>query len=97
MANTIKDIISNSGLERSGIYVFSKGKSLELIAACEREKVDILGIDAFIIIGNTTQPSLENSIDFTALGRNYKGTYEEAKNFLNNQPDELYFEVITES
>jgi hypothetical protein len=82
-------------IERAGLYLYSRKNAIAFVMACRKEKVRLLGIDGFIITSNSTQPSMNNSIDFSSSF--FKGdVYDEAIVFLEIQPDELFFEIVFE-
>jgi len=54
-----------------------------------------LGIDGFFISEMATQPSLEDSIDYSTTLPN-ACVYENALEFVEERDDNLYFEIICE-
>ena len=81
-------------IERAGLYLYSRKNAIAFVTACRKEKVCLLGIDGFSITTNSTQPSMNNSIDFSSSS--FKGdVYDKAIAFLEMQPDELFFEIVT--
>jgi hypothetical protein len=83
----------SKAINRSGIYLYSKDNALQFINECKKQKVAILGIDGFYLDGNTTQPSMENSIDFSTKPF-IESIYDEAINFLEFRDDKMYFEIV---
>jgi hypothetical protein len=79
-------------------FVMSKEKTIEFIEACKQEKIPILGVDGFYLHQpNGTEPSMENSIDYTSqFKKNVHDVYEEARKFIQSRNDDLYFEIICE-
>jgi hypothetical protein len=64
--NKIEKEFWEKGIFRGTLIVFPKDIDIELIKACKRESVEILGIDGFLLHpDNGIQPFLEYSIDFT--------------------------------
>lgn len=52
----------------------------------------MLSIDAFFLTTTTTQPSMDNSVDYSMRPFN-KEIYDIAINFLEKRDDQLYFEI----
>ncbi len=90
----IKDRFQNVAVNRNGITLYRKTDALRVIDECERENIVILGIDSFFISDNYTQPSLDNSVDFTSLNICQGGLYSKARRFLNSQSNKLHFEIV---
>jgi hypothetical protein len=53
------------GLRRAGILLFPPDIALELISEARTFKVPVLGIDGFWLSDQATQPSMEDSVDFS--------------------------------
>jgi len=78
-------------------FVMSKQTSLEFINACEKEKIQILGIDGFYLHENGgIEPSMANSIDFSSSHKEGANSYDDAIRFIQKREDNLYYEVICE-
>jgi hypothetical protein len=94
--NKVERLFVDKALIRGGVYLFSKYNALKLIDECRKAKISILGIDGFFITETSTQPSLENSLDFTSS--TYKGNrdnvFDEARKFIEDRKNDLYFEVV---
>ena len=80
-------------------FVMSKQNSIEFVKACEKEQIQILGIDGFYLHENGgIEPSMANSIDFTSS--TYKGDkkniYEISQHFILSRENDLYFEIISQ-
>jgi len=78
-------------------FVMSKQNSIEFINTCEKERIDILGIDGFYLHENGgTEPSMANSVDFTSSS--YEGDknniYENSRQFILSRENNLYFEIV---
>ena len=93
--NNIEDKFINKAIYRSGITLYSKIDTLEFIKECKRLNIVLLGIDGFKLTESTTQPSLDDSIDFSSIF-NSKNVYERALNFIESRNNDLYFEVVYE-
>ena len=64
---------------------------MEIVKAAQGEGVKILGLDGFYISEKATQPSLENSIDFTQVANS---TLDPLVFLRRHELVDLYFEVI---
>ncbi len=78
-----------------GWMVFSKSDAIEFIDACQKEQIQILGIDGFYIGEDLIQSSMANSIDYTAGDASHENKHEEAISFLLDQDETMYFEIVT--
>lgn len=96
MMNKIEILFKDKVLQRGGINLYSKYDALKFIEECEKEAFSILGIDGFYITDDTTEPSIENSIDFSVLSLNNENVFSIAKEFLDKQQENLFFEIIYE-
>lgn len=78
-------------------FVMSKDNSIEFIECCEKEKIQVIGIDGFYLYANgETEPSMANSIDFTSasfLGVKMN-VYEAGRQFIQSKEEDLFFEII---
>lgn len=93
--NKIAQIFSERALKRGGLYLYSRSDAMEYILACQVEKIHLLGIDGFRLTGDTTEPSMNNSVDFSSSF--FEGDiYKYALAFLVKQPEELFFEIVFE-
>jgi hypothetical protein len=81
--------------ERNGIILISKFDALDLVRQCKQDSIEILGIDGFYLKGDSIQPSLENSIDFSS-GSQVSDTdvYNQSLDFISKRENELFFEII---
>jgi hypothetical protein len=97
--NNVELAFKDRGIPRVGTYVYLKSVAIEFIKACRENDTNILGIDALLIQGNFTRPSMENSIDFTASPYRQnppKNIWDAAITFLNERDDIYYFEIVCE-
>ncbi|MCP5467921.1 MAG: hypothetical protein H7A32_01465 [Deltaproteobacteria bacterium] len=83
---------NKAAIDRGTYLLFTKEVSLEFIKECHHEKTQILGIDGFFLRDKGIQPSLEHSVDFSEL--ELEEAYQRSLEFLNQQPEELFFEVV---
>lgn len=93
--NKVENIFKEKAITRYGITLYSKEDTLDYILKCKDFGIIILGIDAFIISDIATEPSLENSIDYstTIISGNI---YEKAIEFVSKRNEDLYFEIVCE-
>lgn len=78
-------------------FVMPKKISLEFINACEKEKIQILGIDGFYLHENGgKEPNMANSIDFSSSHKEGANSYNHAREFIQERQDNLFYEVICE-
>jgi hypothetical protein len=95
--NKVEKMFIDKALKRSvdrGITFYSKNVALEFVRECKKEGIVILGIDAFFLTETTTQPSMEDSIDFSASS--YKGNdiYQDSIVLLETRKDNMHFEIV---
>jgi hypothetical protein len=80
------------GVVRGRSMVFNVEYALQIVDICENLGVKVLGIDGFFLSPGITQPSLEDSIDFS---NQEGGVYEMARNFmLSRMNSQIHFELI---
>lgn len=93
--NKVEIIFKEKAITRYGITLYSKEDTLDFILKCKDYGIIILGIDAFFISDIATEPSLENSIDYSITMSN-GDIYEKALEFINKRNEDLYFEIVCE-
>ncbi|MEZ4912398.1 MAG: hypothetical protein R2774_16230 [Saprospiraceae bacterium] len=93
--NKVEILFSGRALNRGGVLLFSKKDALDFIKQCKNCDITILGIDGFFISEMATQPSLEDSIDYSTT---FPSTcvYKNALKFVEERDDNLYFEIVCE-
>ncbi|REG76896.1 hypothetical protein [Algoriphagus antarcticus] len=94
--NRIEKLFKDRVVQRGGINLYSKVDALNFIKECEKDQVYILGVDGFYITEDKTEPSLDNSIDFSLLSVNRDRVFLMLKEFFNNKEESLFFEIIYE-
>jgi hypothetical protein len=86
-------------IQPSGLwFVMPFELAIEYVNECKKERIEILGIESFIVHTPGIQPSMEHSIDFSS--HNYKikkDVYSDAIEFLNTRPVNMYFEIASEN
>lgn len=82
------------GTRRGGTLILPAPDALALIQRARKERVPVLGLDAFRLTVSTTQPDLANSIDFSGASCR-TNPWAEAEAFLEERlAGDLAFEVI---
>ena len=75
------------------VFLLSAADALRLVAECERNGVDILGVDGFKVFGEKIQPFQEHSFD---LHGNKGNTHAITRQFLLERINaDIWFEVGT--
>jgi hypothetical protein len=94
--NIVEKLFEDKAIFRSGIMFLTKENALLFVEACEKNIVQILGIDAFYLSENIIQPSMENSVDFSSSEyvQKSENIYSEALNFLTEKSEKLFFEIV---
>ena len=96
-ADQIERGFTSRGMLRGGVLLLRPNDALDMVQNCRRESVSILGIDAFRISSNSTQPVMEDSVDFSRETRraSFLDVWHEAELFLHNrQNKDLFFEIV---
>ena len=96
--NILEKEFKDKVIIKAGILLFSADDAITLIGRCQQLGLKILGIDAFKVTANTTQPILKHSIDYSKLNSKIKeDNWSIAKNFLKERKNlGLVFEIIYE-
>jgi hypothetical protein len=97
--NKVEELFAEKGIWGSGSYVYNKEVTIDFIIQCRKFNIRILGIDALLFGEGFTQPSMDNSIDFTASqyeGNNLENVWDIALNFMEKNDDKYYFEIVCE-
>lgn len=78
------------------LIILKKNDAKNFIVECEKENIPILGIDAFSINNDYIQPILDKSIDFTSYQYKKLNTnnYALAKKHIDEQSNDIYFEIV---
>jgi hypothetical protein len=87
---------SHLGIDRGGIKMFRAPEAFKIVELCRERGIEILGIDGFIITEKTTQPTMENSVDYTTKGKIEPNSWDLARKFLEKlSGKDFYFEIVT--
>lgn len=95
--NSVELLFKEQGIKRVGTFIYPKLVAIDFINECKKLKIGILGINALIIKGKFTQPSMDNSIDFTASTSRQnppENVWDAALKFLKEREDIYYFEIV---
>lgn len=94
--NRVEKIFFDRAVERGGLLLFTKMIAIKFVEECKRQNLGILGIDGFYISENKTQPSMENSVDFSSTYyiQKTQNIYSDALRFLQTKDENLFFEIV---
>lgn len=83
-------------VKRGGLLLFSGRDALCVIDEARLQGIKVLGIDGFYLFEKATQPSLEDSIDFTVNRQAVKSDlYDTAAAFIKRHANQgLHFEIV---
>ena len=87
------DKYKENALQRGGLLLFSPQDAIEIVKELEKKSIKILGLDAFQVTINTTQPFMEHGIDLSNQDFAWKAAIE----FLERRKGSGFvFEIITD-
>jgi hypothetical protein len=101
--HSIEEQFKDKAIIRGNLYFFRALDAISVIQRCRMLNRVILGIDAFILTAKTTQPLMEQSINYTDFdyqdhmsAQNLDGGHwAEAIKFIEERMNEdYYFEVV---
>ncbi|PIH55324.1 colicin E5-related ribonuclease [Paenibacillus sp. LK1] len=90
-----KNNITDKATIRGGLYLYNFSDAIDLITYCKDNNLSILGIDAFIISKDKTQPVSEHSIDYSVSSQN--GNWDKAITFLQSKSSLNHMYEVTYS
>ncbi|MDD4097028.1 MAG: hypothetical protein PHP22_12395 [Oscillospiraceae bacterium] len=76
MADIIKEKFLTKAVIHGNIWMYSIKTAIEVVRECERNCIQINGLEAFKISGEGIQPSQEHSIDFKINDNNWENATE---------------------
>jgi len=83
---------SDHGIKHGGVLLFTPDVALGIIEAAQKERIVLLGFDAFLLKLNSIQPSMEFSRDYSY---NTDGGWDVAKKFiLSQRTSGFLFELV---
>lgn len=91
--NIIEKDFLHLGIKRAGLLLLKRDDAVQLVIECQKQNVVILGIDGFFITKDTTEPSIEHSIDISNRDFNTED-YNLLMEFLLENDQSMYFEII---
>lgn len=87
---------SHLGIKPGGIHMFRIADAIKIVKICRERRLRIWGIDGFFITENSTQPSMEHSIDLSDIDNSLQ-CWDVAEEFLNKMINyDLYFEIVSD-
>jgi hypothetical protein len=93
--NAVLEKFAGKAVKRGGLLLFSDENALKVIEEAHRASLPILGIDGIFLEGDTTRPSLEDSVDFTTQGGIATDVYMASIEFVRRHSSRnLYFEIV---
>jgi|SRR5208282_26979 len=96
---SIENEFSAVGIKRGGLLVLRPNDAIKMVRRCRERHVRILGIEAFILTDNTTQPHMEQSLNMSDIEiRNCPmNCWDLAETFLGERVEfNLHFEMVLE-
>ena len=94
---SIKETLYGKAIIRGGIEMYKYDDAITVIELCSRNNIQVLGIDAFSLSNEHTQPVQEHSIDFTSSTyiENNRANDEAAHDFIESKKHlDLVFEIV---
>lgn len=87
--------VSKRAVRRGGVEMFRASDAIAIVEECRRRGRPILGIDAFVLTGDSTQPCMEHSIDLSTDSKLAANSHDLAAAHLKKlAKDELWFEIV---
>ncbi len=95
MAHPLIEKFKDRAIFRGGVYTFTAADAVTVIEAAARKGYSVLGIDGFFLRPNATEPSLENSVDYSEGAQQHADTSRAAVDFVQQRARSgLQFEII---
>jgi ABC-type sugar transport system substrate-binding protein len=95
MLHPLIDKFKGRATVRGGICAFAPEDAIDVIEAAKDAGCPVIGIDGLFLKPDATEPSLENSIDYSAAVRQGTDTNEAALKFVKERSDRgLHFEIV---
>ncbi len=93
----LEDIFSDVVILRgAATFMYSKKNVIQVLNYCQEKGIKILGIDAFYLTEHTTQPSLDNSIDYSVMTLLKVQNVPDPIQFILDKDEKLFFEIVYE-
>ncbi len=94
--NKVEKAFLPKAISRAGGVYYKRDDAIEFVKACQREGIRILGIDGFFLTEKATQPSWEDSEDYSKIEEMEEG-FRRALKLLSTRDDGMYFEIVCEN
>ena len=91
--NGIELSFRGRGVVRGGILFLPADDAVALTEAARQAGVRVLGVDAFRLSDDITQPLMQHSVDFSSESPG-ADVWTKASDFIRLQPTDLFFEVV---
>jgi hypothetical protein len=93
--NKIEQLFAAKAIIRPGTFLLKPIDAIDFVSECQKQEINILGVDAFYLIEEKIQPSLMHSVDFTSLRRHESdiNVYDAAQKLIEAAND-MYFEIV---
>lgn len=97
--NEVELMFEHKAIKRGLSAIYTKEDALQFVRECQKRNFVILGIDAFSLFPdkNAIQPSMEDSIDFSASSYKGNDVYNDASELINSREPDMYFEIVCAS
>jgi hypothetical protein len=95
MFNKIEKKFLKKGRIWGKTLLFNKSTAISFIYELRKAHIPILGIDAFRVVGNSIQPIMEYSIDFSLSEKPSLNSWDDSSTFISlDRGEDLLFEVV---
>jgi hypothetical protein len=92
---TITKQFEEKSIRVGDMFLFRPSDALDFIEACYREKLQLLGVEGFKLVGNKIQPFQEHSNDIADAMISQNEFYEQTRKFIEKRGElDLWFEVV---
>jgi hypothetical protein len=85
--------IRRRGVVRGGILFLRADDAVGLTDAARQKGIRVLGVDAFRLSDDATEPLMQHSVDFSSESRE-SDLWTKASDFIRSQPTDRFFEVV---
>jgi hypothetical protein len=74
-----------------GLFLYDQATALAFLSAHQEAQAPLLGVDAFLLDGETIQPLLQHSLDVSSASF-AKNPYDAARQIIQQSPASIHFE-----
>lgn len=85
--------VRGRGVVRGGILFLRANDAVALTEAARQRGVRVLGVDAFRLSDDVTEPLMQHSVDFSSESQE-ADLWTKASDFIRRQPTDLFFEIV---